>query len=413
MLSTLNNLSIHSSSGIAFQSRSFDLSSVPSLRSNDASRRQNIFRRIHISVVALSACWTFPLANLKRQALNNMPTIRACFTRREKSVYNPCFSSVHLCLRFEHCFKRTKRSVRNTFRKFSISNHSSYVEIFNADHIESANKIGCQLVQKVFSTVCSFLLNFSNPKPLSVSSPAALHSTRKNALSPFKPLLLRHNMFRIFNFLAVRKSSQVTNPKINTNTLIRFQHLFFSLIQAKRNEILTARSFCNRHGSRITLKSSTPFYIQFSHFGKLERSIAIFSIKFESAFSKLSRLFSVFLLKPREASSLLKKIDVGNVQMPECLLKRDARNNFQPARFRSFFKLCEGCRRFAEVYFLPFFEGIDSKIKAPIVDEARTTESLTQGLFLSLCGVTPKLVPNFHTSAIAHLIKKMGASSPA
>jgi len=406
MLSTLNNLSIHRSSGTAFQSRSFNLSSVPSLRSNDASRRQNIIRRINVSIMALSACGTFPLANLKRQALNNVSAVRACFTRREKSVYNPYFSSVHLCLRFEHYSKHSERSVRNTFRKLSIFDHSSYVEIFDADNVKTTNKIGCQLVQKVLSTVCSFLLNFSNPKPLSVSSPASFHSARKNALSPFKSLLLSRNIFRIFNLFAIRKSGQVSNTKINTNTLTCFQHLFSRLIQAKRNEVLTVLSFCNRHGSRITFKSATPFNIQLSYFGKLERSFASFSIKFESTFSKLCRLFSMLLFKTWEASSLLKEIDVGSVQMPECLLKRDTRNIFQPTRFGSFFKLCKRGRRFAEVYLLSFFEGIRSKIEAPIVDVSRAPESLAQGLFLSLCRVTSKLIPNFHELPIPHLTEK-------
>ena len=100
-------------------------------------------------------------------------------------------------------------------------NHAAQVEVFDADHIETGNEIGAQLVQRVATAIGDLLVDAGDVALDLHASLAALRSTSKALLVEGQP---RCHLRRasIADALAVRQRCEARDAEVDTDRFAGF-----------------------------------------------------------------------------------------------------------------------------------------------------------------------------------------------
>ena len=159
MLRTIDALSVRTSQGLALAGRSPRPSYGPSMRRNGLPDRQNVRRCIRVAVVDRPAFWARPFPHTQRQFLNDMPAVGAGLRGWKPTVDFDHGLAVPLGLLFDHADGRSDGCVVQRAGKAVVFDHAAQVEVFDADHIETVNEVGAQLVQRVATAVGDLLVD--------------------------------------------------------------------------------------------------------------------------------------------------------------------------------------------------------------------------------------------------------------
>lgn len=162
MLRMLNALSVRTSQTVGFPLRRADGSYTVSMRCHGLPDRQNIRRCIRVAVVDCAAFRARPFPHAQRQFLNDVSAVGAGLRGREPSVDLDHGFAVPRGLLFDHADGRSDGCVVQRAGKAVVLGRAAQVEVFDADHIETGNEIGAQLVQRVEATVGDLLVDAGN-----------------------------------------------------------------------------------------------------------------------------------------------------------------------------------------------------------------------------------------------------------
>lgn len=399
MQSSLTLQVVHGSSGRAFPSRSSDGSYRSSPRSNGVSRRQDILRCVFVSVVVGLALWTVPLANGQWQRFENVSASTTALARREETVNLFECLPVPIGLVLQLLPEDSQCSIRQASGKAVILDHSTNVQIFDADHIEAANQVGCDLVQVVSSAIGNVRLNLGHAE-LSLTSPvAALLSSGEGPLSTNQFLLGCLQVPWIGNPFSTGQCSQPRNTKVNSDSLTGLGKFLNFLVQVERHEVAprTVLGYRNRSGG--TFEASGPTNLEYPKLCDYQCFVLCFPL--ESRGGVLSRLLSRLLFEGRVACSLFKEVLVGSLQMPERLLDRDTRYFTQPGVIRLLLEHSKRSRGSVVVEGLACAVAIGAQAKSPIVDVAARAEGSGKLLLLLPGWVGSESVLGLHKNSVA------------
>ena len=385
---------VHGSTGRAFPGRSSDGSSQPSPRSNGMSCRQNILRSVFISVMVCFTLRTIPFANGQGQRFENVPTAVAALTGRIKAVDS--FESLFIPTSFvlQLTSKHPKSGIRQASCQSMVLDHSSKIQILNADRVEPSNQIGSYLVDVVGSGVCDLSMNLSNPKLSPLFPVASFLSSGQNTLGSGKFLLGSPKVLRIGNSFSSGQRSKSRNPKINTYGKSGLGKLLDFLVQVERDKVSPSTILGYRNGAGITFKRPGPSDLETSKF--CNRENPTFLLPLEGRFGVLSGLLADLLLERWITGSLLEEVLVGGLEMSKCLLFGNTGNFIEPGVIGCFFECGECNRRGIVVDSCAGFKAIGTQAQSPVVDVSTASKSMGQRLLLCSIGIKPKFVFYVH-----------------
>lgn len=402
---------VHGSTDRAFPDRGPD----GSYRSSPCSHRvplgQNIMRRVLVSIMVCLAFGAAPLANGQRQFFQNVAASRTAFAAREPAVNFDQLFPIPVAFVFQQPAKQSERSIRQAASKGVVFDHSSQVQIFDADHVEAADEIGSDFLQMVHASVRNVGMDLGYAKASTFAALAAFVTPCVNSLRPSEFLFSLTKIFWIGDSFAVGKGSQSADAEVDTDRLISFRQRRTRLIHHKSHEIPASSVLFNRHRSRMAFKRTRPPDTEPAELGNDQISIAC--IPFEGALGIFSSLLPVLFFERWVSGAFVEEVAESGLEMPEGLLNRYTGNFVEPSVIWSLFECRESRRTGMVAHFLSGMVGISPQSQSPVVNVSTGSECLSKDFFLFERGVKPVAVIHLHMFTIAHvkIVVKLSRSS--
>ncbi len=381
-------------------------SDSPSTRRHGLPGRQNVLRCVHITIMLLAALWASPLAATQIQFLQDVPAIRTPLAGRVESIDLAQLTSVPLALVLEHRQEFAEGRIGDRAGKVVVLDHASHVEVLDGDYVETPDKIGGYFVEVVPAGVCNPGVKPSHMESLYRPALRAFRLAGKIVLGPGKTTLGLHQGFRILDLLAGREGSQSRDPEVDTDCLVNRSELLDLLIDAKSDEVSVRRVLDYRDGRGDRLEAPGPADFEPSYAGKCE--ILISGVPLGRGSRVFSGLIVGLLLETGILGPLLEEVYKGCLEVPECLLGRDAGNLVEPGILRGLLEGGKHGARFVISHRDAVLEvGIGTHPKSPVVDVAAGSEDADQ-LFLLLVGrIETKTISNLHGDTVYPVNRKV------
>lgn len=166
----------------------------------------------------------------------------------EVSIYFHNLFTVPFCLIGKHGNEIAPACISNGFGKATVSLHTLYIQILDANGIISSNKRNGALMQIIGTTIGNLFVKFCNFEPLVFKPSAAFLLAGKMLLCFSKFALVSSCVSVILKSFSLGSDKQVLQAHIHTNRLISlFKWSYVFLFCKYRNEILSAWCFGNSY----------------------------------------------------------------------------------------------------------------------------------------------------------------------
>lgn len=396
MLSTINALSVRTSLGLAPAGLGRRASDSPSMRSHGLPDRQNVRRRILVTIVDGAASLARPFSDGQRKALDYMAAAGACLARREPAVDFYDRLPIACGLFLQHACCLPDAGVRNRAGEAVVLQHPAQVQILNADRIEASHHAGAKFVQCICASVGDFLVDTRNVAFRYRSAFAAFLAARKAFLVEGESPLPCGAVFWIRDPLAGAQGRQAAHPEVDTDGGASFGKRDWSYLYHKRDEEFSRSRAdqANRRWMRDCL--ARPAHLEGADLGDLQDARRL--IERKSALTVVGRLPRVFAFESWVGCALGEEIRESNLKIAQRLLKADARYLIQPRRLRLL--LARGQRLVGRgvAYALPGPKGIGSFTQRLIPYVAHAAERPVEVLRLLWRRIAAEFPSGLHAS---------------
>ena len=289
-------------------------------------RGKNVVRSVFVAVVHNPTGWTRPDANVEGKTFDDVPTTVACLAAREEAINLQQGPPVPLALVRQEREKHAPRGVGNNTSEAVVLEHPQYVQILDDDHLVFANQSSAELVEMIAPLVSDTSVKsselLSSFEPVLGSFLLVSETARENALAS----QLSFVVFEVDDLLAGRECGERSNSNVDPYGSLELRKQLDSLIFAEKRDVPAIRRIQrNGHGRRLRAirQWTAPANVQrASHFGQRQRAV----LEAERASAKLGGPSVALLLEARVLCSLREKVGVRALEMPERLLKRNARH---------------------------------------------------------------------------------------
>lgn len=386
---------VDASQNIAPTSRSWTASNMFSTSFNGLSARscfrkfQNVFGRIAVSVVMLTAVLAVELADIQRHFFVNVAAGRTPFAGRKEAIRNTNLLPIPHSLVFQHFPELTEAGATDVFGQRPQFDHVPRGQILNGQHVETTHQIRCELVETVLPAVGNFGVNFCDLELLQLPSVAAFDATGKDSLHPRQPDGILSRMARIRNGSPVIQSCQPVNSQVDPDLPTRlWERDFVRFIQTKAHEISPRTVLCYRDCAWLARELAAPFNAEATDFGNCK--IAIRGVPLESVDCVFSGLLAVLGTEAWILGTLGEEIGESCLHVPQRLLLRDAGRLAQPCKLGIVAMLCPFAGTCHVIDGLPVFETVSAKFQCKIVSVSSTSKLPRKLPLLALCRVKPE-----------------------
>jgi hypothetical protein len=407
---------VHASTGLAFPGRSPDGSYCPSTCSNRVSHGQNVLCGILVAIVVGFALWAIPLPNAEVQLSKPVAALRTGLAARPEPVDLDKLPSVPIGLVFQHTDGHADSCVRDALGEVPVLDHTTQVQVFDADRAKASDKRSSDLVQVVLPGIGDTSVNAGNLESLPTPASASLFSMCQNPLCLGQSAFSGPKMLRVWDALSVRERGKPRHAEINSDTRFCLWKLRELLVKAKSHEVATGAVLGYRDRTRFACELPAPTHTKPPDLGDCQ--VAVRSVPGESRCSVLGGLVSSLVLETRIVRSLLKEIGECRLEVSECLLCRNTAHLIQPRKLWIALELGPQRRRLMVPDLLAVAVGVTTQPQTPVVSKAHAPESSSKLLLLGRVRVESELVACLHihtiycvTAEVKWLNEKNGPSS--
>lgn len=286
-----------------------------------ARKLEYILGRVLVAVVVLTTLYAIELTHVQRHGFVDVATSRASLTAREGTINDAKLSTIPRALVGEHPTELSETRTGDIFGKAVIAQHAKYVQIFDSQHIETANEFSSEFVETIFSTVGNVRMVPSDSYSLTLPSTAIFHSPVQHALQPGEFHGMSCRVSRIGDALSIRERGQPRDSQVDPDLHPGFMELrLVRFIQTKSHEVTTSTVLCYRNCARFTCDLAAPFDGEATDSGN--RKVAISGIPPEAVGSVFCALLPALRSESRIFRSLGEEVRERCLQMPQCLLLR-------------------------------------------------------------------------------------------
>ena len=386
---------VHVSQRIADYIRRHRLSYVLSTRFDGMSCRKYIKCCIVIAIMVCAAYRANPFSVSKGKGIVLEPADVAELGTGIESVNYNQFLAIPGTFIVEHLSEGVKTYLGDCPAQFTVSDHVTDGEVFKNDHIILEDQTCCQFVEKILTGVGDGFIQSGNLDTLSVPSSTAFLPSGKDPL--FFPQLIQLNGKEpgVLYYLTGRETRKAFYPEVNAYRFTGLGQELNIFIEAEGNKVFPRRFLDYRNRCGITLEVSAPSDFQLTESGDSEASIV--AVPFECAFRIFGRLSSSFPFEPGILPCFTEEIIESGLQVPECLLGRNAGYFIEPYSFGITFPACEhgACLTVGDGFFL-VGPRIGFDMESPVVHITAASEDSFEVIYLIQGGVESKGISYFH-----------------
>lgn len=386
---------VRASTGAALPSRGPVGSSTPSTRRCGVSRRQDVLGRVQIAVVSLIALWASPSANAEREFLKDMAAGVASFAGRVEAVDDPEIPSIPLALVLQHREELPESRIGQGAGKGVVLAHPAHVEILNADCIEAPDDAGGNFVEVIGPGISDPGMETGYSETLGFPTIRSFFLPRQLFLSLGEPFLGCLKMPRVFDLLPRGERSQRCDTQVDANGGDDGRQRGNGLIKAEGNKVPFSGIFSYGDGRGEGRELPGPSDLQPPD--PRQRKVLILDVPLEGRPAVFSRLAVGFFLECRITRLTFKECNESSLEMPEGLLRRNARDFIEPSMAGGLFESGEpGAGLVVTDGYTILKVSVGSHSESPVVDVPAGSEDAGQSSPLGLGRVEPKLVSYLH-----------------
>ena len=405
MLNIAQSRLVHASQSRAFQGRSPDWSYRLSTcfnysRSNDLSGRKfkNVFRRIFISAMGLSAFRACPVTDIQRELSHGKPAAGTALGARKETIRNAEFLPIPSAFIFEHGPEHSEAGAADVLGKRRVFHHPSHVQIFDCDHIELAHEPGGQFVQRVLAGVRDLRVTAGNCQLRLLAAVAAFSLLRKAPLEESQTFLPLPGVARVRDTLPVAECGKAGKPEVDTDFLPGLREVVDLLLESEGDEVFVVRRLGECDGAWVGLELAGPVDAEATELG--DGKIFIRGIPLETAGCVFSSLLTLPVFELRELRTFSEEIRVGGLQVPEGLLERYRGDFLQVGELRQLLLGCQSRAASVIVGGNSRLETIHAESKSRVVSNPDTTESLSKNPLLRFAWIESECLLYFQLTKI-------------
>jgi hypothetical protein len=277
----------------------------------------------------------------------------------------------------------TKRRIAEMFGKFVILQHPDNIQPFDIDGLVLADRLSREFVNIVGANISNLRVLSGYLDPLFVSVVAAFKFAREATLLETKSLCRLMQWPGILKILPVARSRQSLDTDIYPDIGIDNGQGLNLGLDKHADEIAfgPVSADCDAHQFRILRQGTRPGDLKrFILFGKREVSVFVReSIRLIADRLSISTAFEAWI-----PGSFVEEVFERRIEILQGLLQHDAAHVVEKGSFRFFLEAGQSvrCSLIAQ-RLLCFSVSLRAKLKSPIPDQTRRTESLSQLLLLT------------------------------
>ena len=342
-------------------------------------RGKNVVRSVLVSIVDCATGRTRPGSNTERKTFDDMPTTMACLAAREEAINLQQGSLVPLALVRQEREKHAPRGVGDNTSEAVVLEHPQHVQILDDDHLVFANESSAELVEMIAPPVGDASVKsselLSSLEPVLGSFLLVSETARENTLAS----QLSSVVLEVDDLLAGREGGERSNSDVDPYGGLELRKRLDGLVLAEKRDVPTTRRIQrDGYGRRLYAlrKRAAPANVQWaSHFGQRQRAV----LEAECTSAELGGPSVALLLEARVLRSLREEVGVRALEMPERLLKRNARHFVEEGQLGQFLprRKSRALRDVAD-RLLRGCPGFRARVQCLVVDKANTSNRSTQ-----------------------------------
>lgn len=309
MLCTINALLVRTSQGLAAAGLSRRSSYGPSMRRNGLPGRQNVHRCVRVTTMDCAALRAHPFPHAQRKPFNDVSAVRAGLRGREPAVDLDHGLAVPLCLLFDHADGHSDGSVAHRAGQAVVFDHAAQIEVFDADHIETCNEIGAQLVQRVAAAVADLLVDAGDVAFDARPALASLGAAGETLLIERQAALPLRTVLRVTDALPVGERRQSRHTEVNADRLAGLGQWDRRRINDQRDEVFAARGANQANRGRMRDRLARPLDLDRTDLGQLQ-NLAL-DVEREAPLGVVRRLPRLLALEARVGGALVEEVREG------------------------------------------------------------------------------------------------------
>lgn len=380
--------------------RGHGVSYAVSMRCNGLPDRQNVFRRVQISIMNRPARRAGPFPDLQRQRRDDMPAFGTRLGRWKPTVHTDCVFSISLGFFFKHPNSCAYAGVAQAAGKAVVFNHPSQIQILNTDNVVLADKLCRQFIQRVLTAVADFLMQSRHSTFRQRAALGTFLFLRQPSLQHGETPRALVQMLRVGDTLAIRQSGKPGNSEVNADGLPGFQQRLHFDINHEACEISAAGLTDNRYAGWVTREIAVPTKPEYAKLADMD-SPSVAELKAGLGIS--CSCACAFLFEGWISGALGEECREGGLEVSQRLLCRNAGHFIEPRRFRLALQNRQRLVALSVVHALAVLERLRPGVKRPVVDIPYTPKGASEDALLLwrwVKAVCPSLMHSLHIARL-------------
>jgi hypothetical protein len=349
---------------------------------------QDIFGGINVAIMQSTTTGTFPVTDTLRHRFHHVPALRTSLAAREEAVYLHQGAPIPIGFVLQLTDQLAPRRIGNGSAVSLTPQHPFDAQVLDGDQLVFLDQPCRELMQVIFARVGDPGVDTGNPLPRLLAITRALLLLGEPLLRLCQADAMAVEATRVLDRLALAGDQQTLEPQVHTDAALDRWELPDRMVVHQQGHMPTpSRRKADRHsGRRAAFRNlSAPTNRQrLLAFSQKQPPIT----PTESRASELSRSAIAFLLEVRVSSPLREEVGERRLEVPQCLLQRDAGDLVEELQI---------------ILLLPAGEhgaGLEigdrlrlrapnraASIQRPVVDQTHATQCPTQERFLLGCGI--------------------------
>src|SRR6266568_3804697 len=347
--------------------------------------RQNVLCSIDITIMGYATLGACPVTNIKRQGVENMPTIETALRGGIPLINLDKGTSIPLSFVCELPHKLTPSHIRDGFRKCVVFDHILDVQTLDAYDLVLTYDLSRELVLIITPPIGYPGMDTSGLQLCLATVFPAFLLLSMSSLRLSKLHFILGKELGVAIGVTIRGDHHTLETQVKPDLLIHSRQMLDLFLYQHRHKVALSIIFGDGHGRGLTAcgQRTRPVDIKGCvHLGKRE----VGSIPGKSVGSIGSRLHTVFLVEGGILGATFKEVPECGIQVPEGLLQRDAGHFSQPCSLFLLLQFSQhDCQLIIVEAFAALKESIGTRSQCPVIGVATTPESTGKhvGLLIS------------------------------
>src|SRR6266700_2218012 len=347
--------------------------------------RQNVLCSIDITIMGYATLGACPVTNIKRQGVENMPTIETALRGGIPLINLDKGTSIPLSFVCELPHKLTPSHIRDGFRKCVVFDHILDVQTLDAYDLVLTYDLSRELVLIITPSISNPGVDTSDFQLCLASVLRALFRACMSSLSLRQFLIILGKERGVSRGVSIARDDHRLQSQVKPDLLIHYWQMLHIFLNQDGDKVAMSTIFGDGHTRGFTAFGQGTRPVDIKGCLHLSKSEGM-PVPAKSVGSIGSRLCAVFLVEGGVLSTSFEEVSESGIQVSEGLLEGNAGHFRKPGRLFLLFQFSQHtCQLIVVETLTTLEESIGTRSQCPVIGVATTPKGTSKdvSLFIS------------------------------